>query len=137
MATGVWSWDATAANNSNADASINWAEGQAPSTINDSARSEMAGMAKYLLDAHGALTTTGAANTYSVTTNSTIAALRDGLGISVVVNASATGASTLNVDALGAKKIRKITNSGEEAIGADELRAVSYTHLTLPTICSV
>lgn len=123
MATGVWSWDATAANNSNADASINWAEGQAPSTINDSARSEMAGMARYLLDTHGALTTTGAANTYSVTTNSTISALRDGLGLSLVVNVSSTDASTLNVHSLGAKAIKKITDSGEADIGANELRA--------------
>jgi hypothetical protein len=126
MATGVWSWDTTAANNANADSTINWAEGQDPSTVNNSARAEMAGMAKYLLDAHGALATTGAANTYSVTTNSSMAALRDGLGLSLVINASSTGASTLNVDGLGAKAIRKITSAGEAAIGTGDMIAAGH-----------
>src|SRR5215813_6172728 len=37
-----WKWSRTAANNATADGSINWAEGQAPSTVNDSARAMMA-----------------------------------------------------------------------------------------------
>jgi hypothetical protein len=37
-------WSETAANNDDADASINWAEGQAPSTINGSAREMMAAL---------------------------------------------------------------------------------------------
>lgn len=126
MATGVWSWDTTAANNSNADSTINWAEGQDSSTVNNSARAEMAGVAKYLLDTHGALTTTGAANTYSVTTNSTRAAYADGQGLSLVINASSTGASTLNVDAVGAKAIRKITSAGEAAIGTGDMIAAGH-----------
>ena len=126
MATGVWSWSTTAASNDSADASINWTEGQAPSTVNNSARAEMAGQAKYLLDAHGALTTTGAANTYSVATNSTLAALRDGVGLSLVLNATSTGASTLNVDGLGAKAIRKITGAGEVAIAAGDVVAAGH-----------
>lgn len=126
MATGVWSWSTTAASNSNADAGINWSEGQDPSTVNDSARAEMAGVAKYLLDTHGALTTTGAANTYSVTTNSTRAAYADGQGLSLVINASSTGASTLNVDSVGAKAIRKITSAGEAAIGTGDMIAAGH-----------
>ena len=126
MATGVWSWSTTAASNDSADASINWTEGQAPSTVNNSARAEMAAQAKYLLDAHGAVATTGAADTYSVSTNSTVAALRDGLGLSLVINATSTGASTLNVDGLGAKAIRKITGAGEVAIGAGDVVAAGH-----------
>src|SRR6516162_10578743 len=40
-----WKWSRTAANHATADGSINWAEGQAPSTVNDSARAMMAAAA--------------------------------------------------------------------------------------------
>lgn len=42
---GLWNWSTTAANNATADPSINWQEGQAPSTVNDSARAMMAAVA--------------------------------------------------------------------------------------------
>jgi hypothetical protein len=41
----LWQWSTTAANNASADPSINWAEGQSPSTVNDSARAMMAAIA--------------------------------------------------------------------------------------------
>lgn len=40
-------WSTTAANNATADPSINWQEGQAPSTVNDSARAMMAAIATW------------------------------------------------------------------------------------------
>ena len=33
-----WKWSRTASNNATADSSVNWTEGQAPSSVNDSAR---------------------------------------------------------------------------------------------------
>ncbi len=50
-----WKWSRTAANNATADGSINWAEGQAPSTVNDSARAMMAAASKYRDDVGGAM----------------------------------------------------------------------------------
>ncbi|WP_343654534.1 tail fiber domain-containing protein [Paraburkholderia caribensis] len=41
----LWQWSTTAAANATADPTINWQEGQAPSTINDSARAMMAAIA--------------------------------------------------------------------------------------------
>jgi hypothetical protein len=38
----VYTWPTTAANNATADSTINWAEGMAPSAVNDSARAQMA-----------------------------------------------------------------------------------------------
>src|SRR5215831_17537964 len=63
-----WKWSRTAANNATADGSINWAEGQAPSTVNDSARAMMAAASKYRDDVAGAIATagTGAACTLNV-----------------------------------------------------------------------
>jgi microcystin-dependent protein len=54
-----WKWSRTASSNATADGSINWAEGQAPSTVNDSARAMMAAAAKYRDDVSGAIVTTG------------------------------------------------------------------------------
>ena len=57
-------WSKTANNNANADGTINWAEGQAPSTVNDSARAMMAAAAKYRDDIAGVTTGgTATANT--------------------------------------------------------------------------
>ena len=42
MPTGLHLWSRTAASNATADSSINWAEGQSPSSVNDSARAMMA-----------------------------------------------------------------------------------------------
>lgn len=43
-------WSTTAANNATADPTINWQEGQPPSTVNDSARAMMAALAVALMD---------------------------------------------------------------------------------------
>lgn len=45
MATGLKNWSTTAADNDDADSTINWQEGQAPSTVNNSGRSMMAVLA--------------------------------------------------------------------------------------------
>jgi hypothetical protein len=43
----LWQWSTTAANNATADPSINWQEGQPPSSVNDSARAMMAAIATW------------------------------------------------------------------------------------------
>lgn len=43
----LWQWSTTPANNATAATNINWAEGQAPSTVNDSARQMMADVATW------------------------------------------------------------------------------------------
>lgn len=43
----LYQWSTTAASNATADPSINWQEGQAPSTVNDSARAMMAAVATW------------------------------------------------------------------------------------------
>jgi hypothetical protein len=43
----LWQWSTTAANNATAATNINWQEGQAPSTVNDSARQMMADVATW------------------------------------------------------------------------------------------
>lgn len=112
MTSGVYSWSQTAASNSNADSTVNWAEGQAPSSVNDSARAMMAGLAKFRDDISGSITTAGTATAYTITSNSvfdTLAHMHNQI-IAFVPHATSTNAVavdvTLNVDSLGAKPIR-------------------------------
>jgi len=115
-------WSKTPGSNTTIDAGINWAEGMSPPAINDSARGMMAAIANWRDDL-GAITTTGSANTYVLTTNTGFAALATGLLVLAKINASNSGASTLNVDGLGAKAIRKFTTAGEGAMGSGELQS--------------
>lgn len=121
MAESVWLWSKTAADNNDADGGINWSEGQTPGSVNNSGRGMMAAGAKLRDDQGGQLTLGGSANTYTLTTNQGLAALADGVRVHAVTNAVSTGAATLNVDSLGAKKIRKLGNAGDEALVGFEL----------------
>jgi microcystin-dependent protein len=104
----LYKWSTTAANNATADATINWAEGQAPSSVNDSARAEMAAVAKFRDDISGAIATGGTATAYTLTSNQAFNSLANMSGKMVAfVPHTTNGATvTLNVDGLGAKPLR-------------------------------
>jgi hypothetical protein len=99
-------WSKTAASNSNSDSTINWAEGQLPSTVNGSARAEMAALASFRDDINGSLTTAGSSNAYTITTNIAFTAYATGLMVAFKANHVNTGAATLNVNSIGAKALR-------------------------------
>lgn len=116
-----WKWSKTAASNATADSTINWAEGMSPSAVNDSARAEMAALAKYRDDVSGTTVSTGgSADSYTFTSNQTLTSLTDGFKIAFICSATNTGASTINVDSLGAKPIRKVSGT---ALSAGDLVA--------------
>ena len=112
MSSGLYTWSQTAASNASADSTINWVEGQAPSSINDSARAVMAGIAKYRDDIAGAIVTGGTSTAYTVTSYSIFDTLAHLSGQMIAFTPNATSANamgadvTLNVDSLGAKPIR-------------------------------
>jgi hypothetical protein len=92
-----WKWSRTAANNATADGSINWAEGQAPSTVNDSARAMMAAASKYRDDVAGAIATAGSASAYTLASFQVFDTLAhmDGAMIAFTAHAGNAGACTL------------------------------------------
>jgi microcystin-dependent protein len=102
-------WSQTAATNADVDSTINWREGQAPSTANNSARAMMAAVAKFRDDLAGNTETAGTSTAYTLTTNQVFAALADGLTIGFVPDATNGASATLNVDGLGAKPLRTRT----------------------------
>ncbi len=119
-------WSKTAATNATADSTINWAEGQAPSTVNDSARSMMAAIAKWRDDHAGSLLTTGTSTAYTLSTNQVFDTLAHMDGASLVVNfhTACGAAATLAVDGLAAKSIQVIAGT---ALSANQISAGIYT----------
>jgi microcystin-dependent protein len=115
-----WKWSRTASSNAAADGSINWAEGQAPSSVNDSARAMMAAAAKYRDDVAGAITTGGSNTSYTVSSyqNFDTLAHMDGAMIAFTPHTTNGATVTLNVDGLGAKPLRQSPGGLELPAGA-------------------
>lgn len=105
----MYKWSQTPASNANSDSTINWAEGQPPSTVNDSARAMMAAIAKYADDLSGGNNiTTGGPNAFAVSSKQVFDSLAnmDRKKLCFVMQISnAAGGTTLNVDGLGAKAL--------------------------------
>lgn len=102
----IYAWSQTAASNASADASINWAEFQTPSSVNDSARAMMARVATLISDMAPNRTSTGTGNAYAVDSDAAGSSHRNGEQITFIPHATNTGACTLNVDGRGAKAWR-------------------------------
>jgi microcystin-dependent protein len=108
MALPFFNWSRTAANNATADSTVNWQEGQSPSSINDSARAMMASTAAFRDDISGAILTTGTSTAYAVSSFQVFDTLAHLNGQMIAFTPHATNGATvtLNVDGLGAKPLR-------------------------------
>jgi hypothetical protein len=109
MATGVRSWSQTAASNSTADASVNWAEGMLPSLVNDSARATMASVAKWRDDLAGMTSTAGTSTAFTLVSNQGLA-LTQGVVAGFYPHTTNNSTCTINIDSLGAKPLRPAPN---------------------------
>jgi hypothetical protein len=98
-------WSLTPDDNATADGSVNWREGQSPSTVNDSNRTVMARVKAFIKDISGSILTTGGSTAYVIATNEVFTALSDGLLVAARMHLTNGAAPTLNVDATGAKAI--------------------------------
>lgn len=104
----LYKWSQTASSDATADSTINWAEGQAPSSVNDSARAMMAATAKYRDDIAGAIVTGGTSTAYTVSSYEAFDTLAHLNGQMIAFTPHATNGATvtLNVDSLGARPLR-------------------------------
>jgi len=109
-----WSWSKAAAGNAIADPTINWAEGQSPSSVNDSARAMMARTAEWRDDVSGTIATAGTSTAYTIASNQGFDSFAhlNGAMIAFVPHATCGATVTLNVDGLGARPLR--TSPGVE-----------------------
>jgi len=103
-------WNVTAANNNSAPPD-GAPENMDYSAVNNVIRECMAVMARFYKDLNGSLTTTGSADTYAVTLNSSPGAYFQGMWVAVEINVTNTGASTINVNSYGAKNIKRADGS--------------------------
>ena len=83
-------------------------------------RSILALLARFYSDLGGVVTVGGSANAITITSASTYQALEDGLVVSFKAGAANTGATTLNLDGLGAKAVRR---RGDAALEAGDIAA--------------
>lgn len=120
-----YKWSRTAATNATAD-SFTWAEGQAPSSVNDSARGMMAAAAKYRDDTAGSIVTGGTSTAYTLATfqSFTTLALLNGARLGFVPHTTCGATVTLAVDGLAAKPVRRI--SGLEIAAGDLIGGSVY-----------
>ncbi len=108
MALPFYNWSRVAGSNATADATVNWSEGQAPSSVNDSARAMMASTAGFRDDISGAIVTGGSATAYTVASYQVFDSLAHLSGQIIAFTPHTTNGNTvtLNVDGLGAKPLR-------------------------------
>lgn len=123
----LYKWSQTAAADATADSTVNWAEGQAPSSVNDSARAMMAATAKYRDDIAGAIVTAGTSTAFTVSSYEVFDTLAhlDGQMIAFSPHATNGATVTLNVDGLGAKPLRSAPNA--ELLAGTIIAGTPYT----------
>ena len=118
-------WDKTAGNNNSA-APDGWPENMAPSGVNDSARENMAAAARLYADMNGTLTSGGAADAQTLTSNRTISAYAAGISFIFKAGFTNTGACTLNLNGIGAKAVKK---KGGTALVAGDITVNEMIHV--------
>jgi hypothetical protein len=119
----LYDWSRTAATNATADSLINWAEGQDPGSVNDSARQVMGRIAELRDDITGTITAGGTANALTVTAFSSFTTLANGRMVAFIAASDNTAAATLNVNGIGAKSIRKTNTTGDVPLVGAEIQA--------------
>jgi hypothetical protein len=98
------SWSETDASN-NSTAPAGWPEGMAPSTVNDAARANMGAIKRWYDRINATATSGGSANTQTISYSVAATALVTGDMFSFKAGFTNSGATTLNIDSLGAKNV--------------------------------
>ena len=122
----VYDWSVVAADNATADSLINWQEGQARATVNNSARSEMAAVAKLRNLITGAITIGGTATAMTFVSGVGYTAVPNPMRVLLKVGATNGPGTTLNMDGIGAVAIK--TQRGTDLVGG-EMVLNSYAEL--------
>ncbi|EJF80758.1 hypothetical protein MCO_00272 [Bartonella sp. DB5-6] len=124
----IYDWSLKADENAHSDSIINWAEGQPPSSVNDSARAMMQRMREYLADSGGSIGSNFMVNAEDKTTlitlktASPIAKYKNDIIIRFKSRGVNVGTTTITVNSLGEKPLYKATGVGVIPLEGGELQ---------------
>lgn len=118
----IYDWSPIAADNANADDGINWAEGQPPSSVNNSARAMMARLREFLADISGSLQATGTAELLNIAGNAAVKSYCSGIMLRFRVSMANAAKANLSLNALPPKPILKQGNAGAVALEGGEMQ---------------
>lgn len=143
MTNNIKDWSTTPASNDIADAGINWQEGMAPSSVNNSARGMMSAIKSWWDESLGGISAyaadTGEADVYAIAPAPTITAYATGQAFHFFAANANTGVSTVNVNALGPKAVQKngaALVSGDIVAGGLVQLVYDGTQFQMPSITS-
>ncbi|WP_336287903.1 MULTISPECIES: tail fiber protein [unclassified Bartonella] len=124
----IYDWSLMADENANSDSIINWAEGQPPSSVNDSARAMMQRVREYLADSGGSIDSKFVVNaedkttSITLTTVSPIVKYKNDIIIRFKACGVNIGTTTVTVNNIGEKLIYKATDVGVTPLEGGELQ---------------
>ncbi|EJF79949.1 tail fiber protein [Bartonella doshiae] len=124
----IYDWSLLAPENAYADESINWSEGQRPSSVNDSARVMMQRIKEYLLD-HGGVIDTEFINedlrertTIHLNTKSSIESYVDGIIVRFKATDENRAKTFISLNSLPAQAVYKMTLQGIAPLKGKEIQ---------------
>lgn len=101
-------------------------ENQAPSTVNNGARALEGMLARFYADTNGSISTSGSSSAYVLAASRTISAIAAGDSFIFKANHASTGATTIAIDGLATKSIKKLH---DQAIAANDIESGSICHI--------
>ncbi|WP_317993752.1 tail fiber protein [Bartonella gliris] len=125
----IYDWSLMASENAYADDMINWAEGQPPSSVNDSARAMMQRIKEYLLDNGGVTETQFTVREYDnttsirLTTKSLVTSYMNGIVVRFKAQGVNKGKTTVALNQLTALPVYKATADGIEPLRGGEVQS--------------
>ncbi|EJF92641.1 phage tail protein [Bartonella tamiae] len=117
----IYDWSTSSSNNANSDELINWAEGQPPSTVNNSARAMMQRLKEYISDVGGAIDATGTQNSINITFKSPITGYFNGLKFLFTAYAYNTGEVVISINGISALPVYKASASGITKLSSGDI----------------
>lgn len=108
----IFDWSVTAADNDDADTDINWLEGQAGNTVNNSARAMMAKVASLVKALRGVLVTGGSGDNYTLSLDFPPSSLATKGWMGVVRFNRANTTATPNFEISGLSTVDIVNNQG-------------------------
>ena len=101
-------------------------ENQAPSTVNNGARALEGMLARFYADTNGSISTSGSSSAYVLAASRTISTIAAGDCFVFKANHASTGATTIAIDGLATKSIKKFN---DQAIAANDIESGSICHI--------